>query len=164
MFCKKNIELRLIGRHLCRNTKRELSTTDWKQLWPLTWAEMTSDARQTRGQSLGSFQKALTRNVLLYYQNLLVLKLCHLTSWEQKTNNYRFTLVNKHEGTTWHFLVTFDLNGVDGIVCCEHRKVCCNYCHKDDVRAFLTSDHSFAQFHLSNQLVNSYLDDLLCSG
>ena len=35
----------------------KLSTTDWKQLWPLTWAEMTSYARQTHGQSLGSFEK-----------------------------------------------------------------------------------------------------------
>ena len=53
----KSISDRLIGRHLCRNTKRELSTPDWKQLWPLTCAEMTSYARQTRGQSLGSFEK-----------------------------------------------------------------------------------------------------------
>ena len=81
-----------------------------------------------------------------------------------KTKNYRFTLVNKHEGTTWHFLVTFDLNGVEGIVYCEHRKVCCNYCHKADVRPFLTSNHNFAPFIWSDQLVNSYLDDLLCSG
>ena len=56
-FCKMHIELRLIGRHLCRNTKRELSTTDWKQLWPLTWTEMMSYARQTSCQSLGSFEK-----------------------------------------------------------------------------------------------------------
>ena len=28
----------------------------------------------------------------------------------------------------------------------------------------MTSDHNFAPFILSNQLVNSYLDDLLCSG
>ena len=56
-FCEKHIELRLIGRHLCRNTKRELSTTDWKQLWALTWAEMTSYVQQTRGLSLGSFEK-----------------------------------------------------------------------------------------------------------
>ena len=55
-FVKTSFDLRLIGRHLCRNTKGELSTTDWK-LWPLTWAEMTSYARQTRGQSLGSFEK-----------------------------------------------------------------------------------------------------------
>ena len=31
----------------------------------------------------------------------------YLTSCEQKTKNYRFTLVNKHEGTPWHFPVTF---------------------------------------------------------
>ena len=56
-FCKKRIKLYLIGRHLCRNTKRKFSTTDWKQLWPLTRAEVTSYARQTCGQSLGSFEK-----------------------------------------------------------------------------------------------------------
>ena len=88
----------------------------------------------------------------------------YLTSCERKTKNYRFTLVNKHEGTTWHFPVTFDLNGVEGIVCCEHRKVCHNYCHEAAVQPFLTSDHNFAPFILWNQLVNSYLDDLLCSG
>ena len=53
----ERLPLRLIGRHLCRSTKRKLLTTDWKQLWPLTWAEMTLYARQTRGQSLGSFEK-----------------------------------------------------------------------------------------------------------
>ena len=72
----------------------------------------------------------------------------YLTSCERKTKNYRFTLVNKHEGTTWHFPVTFDLNGVEGIVYCEHRKVCCNYCHKAAVRPFLTSDHNFTPFIL----------------
>ena len=41
----------------CVNTKHKLSTTDWKQLWPLTWAEMTSYACQTCDQSLGSFEK-----------------------------------------------------------------------------------------------------------
>ena len=56
-FVKKHIELRLIGCHLGRNTKRKLSTTDWKQLWPLTWAEMMLYAHQTRGQSLSSFEK-----------------------------------------------------------------------------------------------------------
>ena len=86
----------------------------------------------------------------------------HSTNCEWKTKYYSFTLVNKHEGTTWHFPVTFDLNGVEGIVYCEHRKVCCNYCHKDDVWPLLTSNHNFAPFIWSNQLVNSYLDDLLC--
>ena len=84
----------------------------------------------------------------------------YLTSCDQKTKYYRFTIVNKHEGTVWHFPVTFDLNGEEGIVCCEHRKVCRNYCHEAAVRPFLTSDHNFAPFILWNQLVNSYLDDL----
>ena len=84
----------------------------------------------------------------------------YLTSCERKTKYYRFTLVNKHEGTAWNFLVTFDLNGVEGIVYCEHRKVCRNYCHEAAIRPFLMSDHNFAPFILWNQLVNSYLDDL----
>jgi len=106
---------------------------------------------------------------LLRYQNLLLLKFCrnsitsdYLTSCERKTKHYKFTLVNKHEGTAWHFPVTVDLNGVEGIVCCEHRKVCRNYCREAAVRSFLRSDHNFAPFILWNQLVNSYLDDLLC--
>jgi len=60
-FCKKHIELHLIGCHLCRNMKRKLSTTDWKQ--PLTWAEMMSCARQTHGQSPGSFEKIIPNNL-----------------------------------------------------------------------------------------------------
>ena len=84
----------------------------------------------------------------------------YLTSCEWKTKYYRFTLVNKHEGTAWHFPVTFDLNGVEGIVCCKHRKVCPNYCHEAAIKPFPTSDHNFAPFILLNQPVNSYLDDL----
>ena len=49
--------LNLIRHHLCCNMKCKRSTTDWRQLWPLTWAEMMSYARQIHGQSLGSFEK-----------------------------------------------------------------------------------------------------------
>ena len=59
-----------------------------------------------------------------------------------------FTLVNKHEGITSRFPVIFDLNGVEGIVCCEHRKVCRNYRREVAVRPFLTSDHNFTPFIL----------------
>ena len=88
----------------------------------------------------------------------------YLTSCEQKTKIYRFTLVNKHESTMWHFPVTYNLNGVEGIVCCEHRKVHRSYGHEAAVWPFLMADHNFAPFILWSQLVNSYLDDLLCSG
>ena len=88
----------------------------------------------------------------------------YLTSCERKTKIYRFTLVNKHESTMWHFPVTFDLNGVEGTVCCKHRKVRHNYDHEAVIWPFLMSDHNFAPFILWSQLVNSYLDDLLCSG
>ena len=84
----------------------------------------------------------------------------YLTSCERKTKYYRFTLVNKHEGTVWHFPVTSDLNDVEGITCCKHRKVCRNCYHEAAVRPFLMSDPNFALFILWNQLVNSYLDDL----
>ena len=155
-------------RHLCHNTKRKLSANaNWKQLWPLTWAEMTSYACQTRGQSLGFNQTtfvALTKfaapQILLQYMTSDYLTSCERFFYLL----YRFTLVNKHEGTAWHFPVTFDLSGMEGLVCCKHRKVCCSYCHEATVRPFMTSDHNSAPFILWNQLVNSYLDDLLCSG
>ena len=101
---------------------------------------------------------------LIFFAVTQILSQCmmsdYLTSCERKTKYYRFTLVNKHEGITWHFPVTFDLNGVERIVCCEHRKVWRNYCHEAAVWPFQTSDHNFALFILWNQLVNSYLDYL----
>ena len=160
----------MIGRHLCHNTKHKLSTTDWKQLWPLTWVEwrhMHVRLAVNHWAALKRFNQT-TFVALTKFAATQIMSQCmtsdYLTSCERKTKNYSFTLVNKHEGTTWHFPVTSDLNGVEEIVYCEHRNVCCNYCRKAAVRPFLTSDHNFAPFILSNQLVNSYLDELLCSG
>ena len=66
-FCKKCI----IDCHLCHSTKCILSTTDWKQLWPLTWAEMTSYVWVTDCECdihLRSKQlwKYLTKQILLH--------------------------------------------------------------------------------------------------
>ena len=43
---------------ICHNTICELSTTDWKQLWPLTWADSRSVTPQ--------LWKDLTKQPLLY--------------------------------------------------------------------------------------------------
>ena len=138
-----------------------------------TLFDRTSSVSQYETRTFDSGQSAALKRFnqfLLRYQNLLLLRFCrnsitsdYLTSCERKTKHYKFTLVNKHEGTAWHFPVTVDLNGVEGIVCCEQRKVCRNYCREAAVRSFLRSDHNFAPFILWNQLVNSYLDDLLYS-
>ena len=60
---KKHIELCLIGRHLCHNTKGERSTTDWKPL-DMSGNDVicTSDSRSITRQ----FWKDLTKKPLLY--------------------------------------------------------------------------------------------------